>query len=82
MSDPNAPNNIYFVIHKSTDTLLAVPCYSDLLGDQDDEDETERGQSLVMSRQGWRTEMVKWIGEARAAEIDEDSDNEDKCCFS
>jgi hypothetical protein len=44
---------------------------------QDDEDKTERGQSLVMGRQGWRTEMVKWIGEARAAEIDDDSDNED-----
>jgi hypothetical protein len=47
------------MVHKSTDTLLAVPCYSDLLGDQDDEDETERGQSLVTSRQGWRTEMAK-----------------------
>ena len=30
-----------------------------------------------MSRQGWRTEMAKWISEARAAELDDDSDNED-----
>jgi hypothetical protein len=32
---------------------------------------------LVMSRTGWRTEMAKWIGEARAAELEEDSDSED-----
>ena len=30
-------------VHKSTDTLLAVPQYSDLLDDQDHEDESERG---------------------------------------
>jgi hypothetical protein len=29
--------------HRSTAALLAVPRYSDLLGDIDDEDETERG---------------------------------------
>ena len=32
---------------------------------------------LVSSRQGWRTEMAKWITEARAAELDEDSDDDD-----
>ncbi|KIM71269.1 hypothetical protein PILCRDRAFT_93951, partial [Piloderma croceum F 1598] len=51
-------------VHKSTDTLLAVPRYSDLLDDQDHENESERGQLLVSSRQGWRTEMAKWITEA------------------
>ena len=59
------------------DTLLAVPCYSDLLGDQDNEDKTERSQSLIMSRPGWRTEMAKWISEAQAAKLDDDTDNED-----
>ena len=65
------------MVHKLKDTLLAIPHYSDLLGDQDDEDETERGWSLIMSRQGWHTEMVKWISEAWAAELDDDMDNED-----
>jgi hypothetical protein len=46
------------------DTLLAVPQYSDLLDDQDHEDESERGRLLVSSRQGWRMEMAKWITEA------------------
>ncbi|KIM89547.1 hypothetical protein PILCRDRAFT_812394 [Piloderma croceum F 1598] len=47
--------------HKSTDTLLVVPRYSDLLDDQDDEDESERGRLLVSSSQCWRAEMAKWI---------------------
>jgi hypothetical protein len=41
-----------------------VPHYSDLLDDEDDEDESEQGQILVTSRQSWCTEMAKWIGEA------------------
>ena len=48
----------------------------DLLDDQGDEDESERGHLLVLSRQGWQAEMARWIGEARAAEHDEDSNNE------
>ncbi|KAJ6623316.1 ribonuclease H-like domain-containing protein [Mycena sp. CBHHK59/15] len=52
--------------HKSTATLLSVPRYRDLLEDQDDEDSTER--ALVTSAEGWRTEVAKWIGDARAAE--------------
>ena len=63
-------------VHKSVETLLAVPCYSDLLDDQDDEDESERGRLLVSSSEGWHTEMAKWIGEARAAELAEDSSDE------
>jgi hypothetical protein len=66
--------------HKSTGiNLLAVPRYSDLLDDMDAEDESERGRALVTSEAGWRTEMAKWIGDARSAEEAEDesdSDNE------
>lgn len=64
-------------VHKSTSTLLAVPRYADLLVDQDDEDDSERGRMLVNSRQGWRTEMAKWISDARDAEAAEDEDDED-----
>jgi hypothetical protein len=63
--------------HKSTGiNLLAVPRYSDLLDDMDAEDESERGRALVTSEAGWRTEMAKWIGDAREAEDESDSDNE------
>lgn len=55
-------------VHESTATLLAVPRYCDLLGDQDNEDEDERGRMLVNSTDGWRTEMAKWIGAAREAD--------------
>lgn len=61
-------------MHQSTATLLAVPQYCDLLGNQEDEDEAERGQLLVSSRAGWWTEMAKWIGDARAAENEEMDD--------
>ncbi|KAJ6628155.1 ribonuclease H-like domain-containing protein [Mycena sp. CBHHK59/15] len=65
--------------HKSTATLLSVPRYRDLLGDQDDEDPTERGRALVSSVVGWRTQMAKWIGDARAAEREEtEEDCEDE----
>lgn len=45
--------------HKSTCTLLEVPRYSDLLDDQDDEDETEQGRLLVNSAKGFQTKMAK-----------------------
>ena len=55
------------------DTLLAVPCYSDLLGDQDDEDETECGRLLVTSRQGWHTKIDAKAALMEAlAEVEED----------
>ncbi|KAJ7653902.1 ribonuclease H-like domain-containing protein [Mycena polygramma] len=57
--------------HKSTATLLSVPRYRDLLEDADDEDPSERGRALVSSAEGWRTEVAKWIGAARAAERDD-----------
>ncbi|KAJ7300362.1 hypothetical protein DFH08DRAFT_828525 [Mycena albidolilacea] len=69
------------VVHKSTDALLAVPRYLDLLQDQDDEETTERGRALVSTASGWRTVMAKWVGDARAAEIDaaeDSSDSEDE----
>jgi hypothetical protein len=31
----------------------------------------------VESRESWRTEMAKWIGEARAAELADDDDDDD-----
>jgi hypothetical protein len=68
--------------HRSTAALLAVPRYSDLLKDIDDEDETERGRALVTSEAGWRTEMAKWIGDARLraeneSDAEPESDDED-----
>ena len=46
-----------------------------------DEEESDRSRALVNSNVGWRTEMAKWIGAARAAEAaehdsgDDDGDN-------
>ncbi|KAJ6467375.1 ribonuclease H-like domain-containing protein [Mycena sanguinolenta] len=59
--------------HKSIETLLSVPRYRDLLEDQDDEDPSERGHALVASPETWRTQLAKWIGDARAAEDADDS---------
>ena len=69
-------------VHKSTATLLTVPRYSDLLDDQDDEDESERGRVLINSIQGWRTEMAKWIGDARAAEVNEEDEDDGDSTWS
>ncbi|KAF8134104.1 ribonuclease H-like domain-containing protein [Mycena galopus ATCC 62051] len=52
--------------HTDASSLLAVPRHSDLLEDQDTEDETERGRALVRAEQTWRIGMAKWIGERRA----------------
>jgi len=65
-------------VHKSTETLLAVPRYSDLLEDQYHEDESERGRALVSSAGGWRAEMAKWISEAREAELEESDDDTER----
>ncbi|KAJ7463541.1 ribonuclease H-like domain-containing protein [Mycena latifolia] len=63
--------------HKATASLLSVPRYRDLLEDQDDEDPSERGRALVSSREGWRTQLAKWIGDAKEAErANQDSDTE------
>ncbi|KAJ7592357.1 ribonuclease H-like domain-containing protein [Mycena floridula] len=56
--------------HSSTEKLLLVPRYSELLNDFNNEDESERGRVLVSTAQGWRTEMAKWIGS--------ESDNDDE----
>lgn len=58
--------------HKSTCTLLEVPWYSDLLDDQDNEDETRQGRLLINSAKGFQTEMAKWITALRVAEAAED----------
>lgn len=62
-------------VYKSTASLLAVPRYCDLLGDQDDEDETERRKMLVSSGNGWRAEIAKWIGDARDSKAEEIADD-------
>ncbi|KAJ6565688.1 hypothetical protein B0H10DRAFT_2238868 [Mycena sp. CBHHK59/15] len=63
--------------HQSTAALLSVPCYRDLLDDQHDEDPSERGRALVSSREGWRTQLAKWVGKAKEAELaEQDSDTE------
>ncbi|KAJ6624745.1 ribonuclease H-like domain-containing protein [Mycena sp. CBHHK59/15] len=63
--------------HQSTAALLSVPRYRDLLDDQHDEDPSERGCALVSSREGWRTQLVKWVGNAKEAELaEQDSDAE------
>ncbi|KAF7295822.1 DUF659 domain-containing protein [Mycena chlorophos] len=60
--------------HAAHARLLTVERYSDLLDNQDDEDETERGRQLVQGEAGWRTELARWIGMARAAELQESDD--------
>ncbi|KAJ6626261.1 hypothetical protein B0H10DRAFT_2185875 [Mycena sp. CBHHK59/15] len=62
--------------HKSTVSLVKVPRYHDLLEDQNDEDPIERGDTLVSSAEGWRTQVARWIGDAKAAERVE-RENED-----
>ncbi|KAJ6498527.1 ribonuclease H-like domain-containing protein [Mycena vitilis] len=63
--------------HKSLETLLSVPRYRDLLQDQDNEDTSERGRALVSSPESWRTQLAKWIGDAKASErADNDDDDE------
>lgn len=47
-----------------------------MLADEDAEDEDECGRLLVTSTQGWRTEVAKWIGDARAAKMAKDSDSD------
>ncbi|KZP27364.1 hypothetical protein FIBSPDRAFT_948639 [Athelia psychrophila] len=73
-------------VHASTAILLAVPRYSDLLADQEDEDDTERGRLLVNSTEGWRTEMAKWIVAAREAEeaesLEDDDERTDGLCLA
>jgi hypothetical protein len=43
----------------------------------DDEDKTEHGWLLVTTTAGWKTEMAKWIGDARAADDDDSKDDSD-----
>ncbi|KAJ7175140.1 ribonuclease H-like domain-containing protein [Mycena crocata] len=48
-------------VHKSTETLLTVPRYRDLIQDQDDDDTTERTPAVISTAAGGRTVMGKWI---------------------
>ena len=62
----------------STEKLLQVTRYKDLLEDQDEEDETKQGHLLVQTSVGWCTQMVKCIADVRKAEMDEDEDSEEQ----
>ncbi|KAJ7934933.1 hypothetical protein B0H13DRAFT_1854639 [Mycena leptocephala] len=64
--------------HKSVEKLLSVPRYRDLLEGQDDVDVSERGRALVLAESGWRTEMAKWIYDARVAENEEAMEDADE----
>ncbi|KAJ7195384.1 hypothetical protein GGX14DRAFT_377173 [Mycena pura] len=80
------PTHIYWVNqrcshlrknHADASALLAVPRHSDLLDDQDDEDETERGRALVRVEKTWRVAMAKWVGERRAEAAEKDLEDDD-----
>jgi hypothetical protein len=62
----------------STEKLLQVTCYKDLLEDQDEEDETKQGCLLVQTSARWYTQMAKWIADARETKMDEDEDSEEQ----
>jgi hypothetical protein len=65
--------------HKSIKNLLDCPMYANLLQDLSDEDETERGRSLVQSQEGWQLEMARWILAAQEADkIRREVDSEDE----
>jgi len=53
-----------------------VPRYGDLLEDQNDEDEDERGRLLITTREGWRTDMARWIGAAWDAKCENESNKD------
>lgn len=63
--------------HASTTTLLDVLTHPDLLGDQGEEDESERGRQLVTSPASWRVEMAQWIAKVREAEAAEEIEERD-----
>ncbi|KAJ7118411.1 hypothetical protein C8R43DRAFT_960377 [Mycena crocata] len=76
------PSRTKRTVHKSTETLLTVPRYRDLIQDQDDDDTTERTPAVISTAAGWRTVMGKWIADSRAAEAEAaenstDSDEEE-----
>ncbi|KAJ7724310.1 ribonuclease H-like domain-containing protein [Mycena maculata] len=54
-------------VHKSTDALLTVPRYRDLIQDQDIDD-SDSGPSVISTAAGWRGVMNQWISDARAEE--------------
>ena len=64
--------------HTSTLTLLHVPSHDDLLGDQDDEDESECGRLLVMLRASQRVEMALWMKKVQDEEEAEKLDERDE----
>ncbi|KAJ7751786.1 ribonuclease H-like domain-containing protein [Mycena maculata] len=54
-------------VHKSTDALLTVPRYRDLIQDQDIDD-SDSGPSVISTAAGLRGVMNQWISDARAEE--------------
>ncbi|KAJ7841973.1 hypothetical protein B0H13DRAFT_1910013 [Mycena leptocephala] len=66
MADPAWTGN---PLHKSTDVLLTVPRYRDLIQDQDT-DESDSGPSVISTAAGWRAVMNQWISDARTEEAE------------
>jgi len=61
-------------VHQSTDALLTVPQYRDVVQAQDDETAGPRVPAVVSTAAGWRAVMNKWVADAQAAAADEDAD--------
>ncbi|KAJ7796691.1 hypothetical protein B0H14DRAFT_2619672 [Mycena olivaceomarginata] len=58
--------------------IMSLQQPSSLFHATDNEDPSERGRALVSSREGWRTQLVKWIGAITAAvRAEDDSDLQD-----
>ncbi|KAJ6626410.1 hypothetical protein B0H10DRAFT_2211301 [Mycena sp. CBHHK59/15] len=64
-------NRLGLIDAQAVGTLLDVPRYANLLQDQADEDSSECGRALVQSAAGWRTEMARWVSDAKEAEAEE-----------
>ena len=64
--------------HTSISTPLHVPTHDDLLGNQDHEDESERGRLLVTSQAGWRVELALWMKKVQDAAEAENLDERDE----
>lgn len=58
----------------STDALLTVPRYRNVVQAQDDENTGLRVPAMVSTAAGWRAVMNKWVADAQAAAANEGAD--------
>ncbi|KAJ7309996.1 hypothetical protein DFH08DRAFT_944139 [Mycena albidolilacea] len=54
-------------VHKSTEALLTVPRYHELIQEEPDDNTTSRRSVVISTASGWRDVMNKWIADAQAA---------------